>query len=149
VGLNVTGSLLLPAALLDDLAAQGTPQAIFVQAIHRVYCDFVTRMTKSAEPVFTAHDTIAAAVLLDAGIAVESIEATPALVRDKTGRGGVWGQAPRATAPTHRFVTKIDAAAIERRIRDALAGAPAHEEAGSAASAPSATTGTAAYPSVE
>jgi purine nucleosidase len=121
VGMNVTGPLLLPASLLDDLAVQGTPQASFVRAIHQVYADFVTRATKSAAPVFTVHDTIAAAVLLDAGIALEWVEATPVLVRDETGRGGVWGQAPRTNAPTHRFVTKIDAAAIERRIRHALA----------------------------
>jgi purine nucleosidase len=127
VGMNVTGPLLLPAALLDDLAEQGTPQARFVRAIHRVYSDFVTQTYGRAERVFTIHDTIAAAVLLDVGITVESVDATPALVRDESGRGGVWGQAPLADAPTHRFVTRIDAAAIERRIRHALAPTPVHQ----------------------
>jgi purine nucleosidase len=127
VGMNVTGPLLLPASLLDELAEQGTPQATFVRAIHRVYSEFVTRASESAERVFTVHDTIAAAVLLDAGIVLEAVAATPALVHDEAGRGGVWGQAPRAGAPTHHFVTKVDAAAIERRIRQALAVAPARE----------------------
>jgi purine nucleosidase len=127
VGMNVTGPLLLPAALLDDLAAQGSPRARFVRAIHRVYVEFVTQATGSAERVFTVHDTTAAAVLLDPGIALESVDATPALVRDETGRGGVWGQAPKPDAPAHRFVTKIDGSAIERRIRHALAPAPASE----------------------
>src|SRR5262249_21743604 len=79
-GMNVTGPLLLPATLLDELAEQGPPQARFVRAIHQVYCAFVTQEAGSAARVFTAHDTIAATVLLDAGIATETVAATPAVV---------------------------------------------------------------------
>jgi purine nucleosidase len=120
VGMNVTGQVLLPMRLLDDLAGRGTPQAAFAQATHRHYSAFVTRATGSAEPVFTVHDTIAAAVLLDGRIATGSVAATPVVQRDAAGRSSLWGRAAAGSAPTHRFVTTVDRGAVEQRIRRAL-----------------------------
>lgn len=120
VGMNVTGRFLLPFSLLDELAAQGPPKARFARDIHVFYSDFVTRSYGKDDPVFTIHDTIAAAVSLDPRTAVESVDARPALVQDENGRGGVWGEDSGPGGVTHRFVVEVDRSKIEARIRATL-----------------------------
>jgi purine nucleosidase len=121
VGMNVTGRFLVPFSLLDGLAAQGGAKARFARDIHVFYSDFVTRTYGRDEPVFTIHDTIAAAVLLDPRTAVESVDARPALAEDEDGRGGVWGEDSGPDDATHRFVVEVDRSEIEARIRETLA----------------------------
>ena len=120
VGMNVTGRLLFPMAMLDDLARRGNPKASFIQATHRFYSAFVTRSSNSPEPVFTAHDTVAAVVMLSPTEAVESVQATASLTFDADGRGSVWGTAPAARRTVHRFITNVRPQEVDKRIRTAL-----------------------------
>jgi purine nucleosidase len=120
VGMNVTGRLLFPMAMLDDLAEGGNPEARFAQATHRFYSAFVTKNNNSPEPVFSAHDTVAAVVMLGPTNVFEAVQATPSLVFDAHGGASMWGKAPVAGRSTHRFVTKVEPVEVEKRIRLAL-----------------------------
>jgi purine nucleosidase len=120
VGMNVTGSMLFPMALLDELAERGSAKASFTQATHRLYGAFVTRAYNSPEPVFTAHDTVAATVMLSPTNVFGAVQASPSLVFDSDGRGSIWGTAPVPGRSVHRFITRVEPAEVEKRIRLAL-----------------------------
>jgi purine nucleosidase len=122
VGMNVTGRLLMPEAMLDELAALGTPKASFARATHRLYSDFVTRTSGSQERVFTMHDTVAAAVMLSADVIRGSVYAVPFVEQDEQGRACLWGRASGPRERGHRFVTEVDRTKVERMVRRALAG---------------------------
>lgn len=120
VGMNVTGPLLLPTSMLDDLADQGSPSALFARATHQLYSEFVTQRSGSPNKVFNVHDTVAAAIMLDSSTVLEMVAATPVVIRDTAGRSAIWGVECASGEQTHRFVTKVDAAAVEKRIHLAL-----------------------------
>jgi purine nucleosidase len=120
VDMNVTGHLLFPMAMLDDLAERGNPKASFIEAPHRFYSAFITKNNNSPEPVFTAHDTVAATVMLSPVNVFDAVQATPSLVFDADGRGSIRGTQPVTGRSVHRFVTRVEPAEVEKRIRFAL-----------------------------
>ena len=122
VGMNVTGPALFPASLLDELSASGKEIACFERDVHQWYINFVTNAWECAERAFTAHDTIAACVLLDEDVALRSVKATPVVCCSESGHGQLWGAAPVEGSVAHQFVTAIDQAKVEQRIRAALGG---------------------------
>jgi len=124
VGMNVTGPLLLPATLLDEVAASGKGTAVFSRDVHQCYVEFLTQAWRRAERVFNVHDTVAASLMIDPAVATRVVRAAPVLLYDEQGRGQLWGARPGPRSVVHRFVTAVDARSIERFIRLALQAGP-------------------------
>jgi len=122
VGMNVTAPLVFPASILDELAVPGNRRACFEREVHQWYIDFVTKAWGSVERVFAAHDTIAACVLLEEEMTRRCVKATPVVRYGEARRGELWGATPAEGSVVHQFVTEVDTARIEQRMRSALGG---------------------------
>lgn len=122
VGMNVTARLRLRFA---DLAARAetSTRAAFVRDITADYSRYCTTTYDSPERIFTAHDSVAAAVMLDPAVVLSATSAH-AVVRRSVGlgdgRASIWGEAAGA-GQLHRFVTAVDYRTIESRIWQSLA----------------------------
>ncbi|GII82532.1 nucleoside hydrolase [Sphaerisporangium siamense] len=118
VGVNVTGTALLPDAGLDALRAAGTPVAGFAAAILAAYRDL--RERRSGARDVPLHDPLAAAILLDPGLTTGALTAPVAVLREDSS----WRARPAHTAPgpVARVVTGVDAAGFVARFVRTLTG---------------------------
>ena len=117
VGMNVTGRLRLAWADLVARSAVGKT-ATFVRDITEDYHRYCTGTYRSEDPIYTAHDSVAAAVMLDPTVMLSAVGARPRVLHED-GRAAVWGIAP-AQGPAHRFVTDLDYRSIGARITATL-----------------------------
>ncbi|MEN0140404.1 MAG: nucleoside hydrolase [Rhodococcus sp. (in: high G+C Gram-positive bacteria)] len=117
VGMNVTGRLRLAWA---DVVARSAPGkvATFVRDITEDYHRHCTSTYRAETPVYTSHDSVAAAVMLDPAAVLAAIDAHPQVYREG-GRSSVWGVV-RARGPVHRFVIDVDYRSIRDRIAATL-----------------------------
>ncbi|MFE7422979.1 nucleoside hydrolase [Rhodococcus sp. NPDC057529] len=117
VGMNVTGRLRLAWA---DLVARSAPGkvAAFVRDITDDYHRHCTSSYGAEDPIYTAHDSVAAAVMLDPTVVLSATDAQPR-VRRMDGRSSIWGVTP-ARGPVHRFVTDVDYRSTGDRIAATL-----------------------------
>ncbi|BAH48649.1 putative nucleoside hydrolase [Rhodococcus opacus B4] len=117
VGMNVTGRLRLAWA---DVVARSAPGkvATFVRDITEDYHRHCTTTYRAEHPVYTSHDSVAAAVMLDPAAVLSAIDAHPQVLRED-GRSSVWGVA-RARGTVHRFVIDVDYRSIRDRIAATL-----------------------------
>ncbi|QYB04486.1 nucleoside hydrolase [Rhodococcus sp. USK10] len=117
VGMNVTGRLGLDWA---DLVARSVPGkvATFVRDITEDYHRHCTITYRADHPIYTSHDSVAAAVMLDPTVVLSATDAQPRVHR-VDGRSSVWGVTP-ARGPVHRFVTDVDFRSIRDRIAATL-----------------------------
>ncbi|NLE82460.1 MAG: nucleoside hydrolase [Rhodococcus sp.] len=120
VGMDVTGRLPLPWATLTDLAATSS-LARFVHAISDDYHRYCTATYGAAEPIVTAHDAVAAVVMLDPTV-VTAAQHLTGHVEEHDGRSSLWGQECVGVTPSHRFVTGIDYTRVAEHITATLAG---------------------------
>ncbi|WAM15024.1 nucleoside hydrolase [Rhodococcus sp. JS3073] len=117
VGMNVTGRLRLAWADLVARSAVGKT-ATFVRDITEDYHRYCTSTYRAENPIYTAHDSVAAAVMLDPAVVLAADDAQPR-VRHEDGRAAVWGVTP-VRGPAHRFVTDLDYGSIGARIAATL-----------------------------
>ncbi|MDQ0614069.1 purine nucleosidase [Microbacterium sp. W4I4] len=120
VGMDIGGTFLVPYALLEEHARNGSPQARFIHDATAFYSDFVTRSYGLGDRAFTVWDSIAAAVFLDPAL-IRRVERLPAAVHwDESGRASVWGDPAAAHGTAHTFVSDVDRDAVRRLIVGAL-----------------------------
>lgn len=117
VGMDATSPVLLAADLLEG----GGRRARFARATHRLYSEVVTRRARSPEPVFAAHDSIAAAVAVDPATVLRSVVAATPYLGSAAGGPAIRGRRTGSGDPVHRFVTAVDRDRLERHLRRALA----------------------------
>ncbi|AEF43090.1 nucleoside hydrolase [Hoyosella subflava] len=112
VGMNVTAPLHVPFTLFER--AEGV-LGEFVRSISAGYAEYATRMYESAELIVTAHDSVAAAVLAQPGVVVESEKGTGEVIR-ADGCSALWatGDGP------HEFATAVDYQAVLERIQQTI-----------------------------
>ena len=115
--MNVTGRLRLAWADLVARSAVGKT-ATFVRDITEDYHRYCTGTYRSEDPIYTAHDSVAAAVMLDPTVVLSAVGAQPQVLHED-GRAAMWGIAP-AQGPAHRFVTDLDFRSIGERITATL-----------------------------
>ncbi|RKM76837.1 nucleoside hydrolase [Rhodococcus opacus] len=117
VGMNVTGRLRLAWA---DLVARSEvgKTATFVRDITEDYHRYCTSTYRAEDPIYTAHDSVAAAVMLDPPVVLSATDARPRVIHED-GRAAVWGVTP-VRGPAHRFVTDLDNRSIRTRIAATL-----------------------------
>ena len=121
VGMNVTGRVHVPQAVLTDAAARQHSTAEFVAGITEYYSDFVTRTSGATKRVFTIHDTIAASVLLDPKVIDEQSGQPVAVDYTRDPRGGVWAtSAAEPARPAHDVITEVDVGAIIDRVQSTI-----------------------------
>ncbi|MFD4369590.1 nucleoside hydrolase [Rhodococcus sp. NPDC058521] len=111
VGMNVTARLRVP---LERLAESDTRVGEFTRTIVSDYSRYCTRMYGAEEPIFTAHDVVAAAVLIDDQVLLASTSAQPAVRMGDDRRSSLWGRTA-VGQPTHRFAQDVDFARVLRR----------------------------------
>lgn len=123
VGMDVTGRLQMPWTESGELAGT-TKIARFVHAITADYHMYCTSTYDVDHPIYTSHDGVAAAVMLDPAVILASEEATGVVEWSADGRASWWGLSPGGTqsAAVHRVVTEIDYEAVRTRINRTLAG---------------------------
>jgi len=117
VGMNVTGRLRLAWADLVARSAVGRT-ATFVRDITEDYHQYCTSTYRVEDPIYTAHDSVAAAVMLDPTVVLSAADARPRVLHED-GRAAVWGVTP-VRGPAHRFVTDLDYRSIRARIATTL-----------------------------
>ncbi|MFF2113984.1 nucleoside hydrolase [Rhodococcus koreensis] len=117
VGTNVTGRLRLTWADLVARSASGKV-ATFVRDITEDYHRYCTSTYRAEHPIYTSHDSVAAAVMLDPTVVLSATDAQPRVHR-VDGRSSVWGVSP-ARGPVHRFVTDVNYRSIRDRIAATL-----------------------------
>ncbi|MFD9664715.1 nucleoside hydrolase [Rhodococcus sp. NPDC059968] len=117
VGMNVTGRLRLAWADVDARSAVGKT-ATFVRDITEDYHRYCTSTYRAEDPIYTAHDSVAAAVMLDPAVVLTATDAQPR-VHHEDGRAAVWGVNP-VRGPAHRFVTDLDYRSVGARITATL-----------------------------
>lgn len=118
VGMNVTGRLRMPWADLTALAGHSTTAA-FVRDITTDYHRYCTTTYRSAEPIYTSHDSVAAAAMLDPTVVLSAADLTGHILRASDGRASLWGQSV-TQSDRHRFAFDLDYTAIRLRINAVL-----------------------------
>lgn len=123
VGMDVTGRLRMPWTELEELAGT-TEIARFVHALTADYHVYCTSTYEVDHPIYTSHDSVAAAVMLDPSVILASEKITGDVEWSADGRASWWGRSPGGTQPAaaHRVVTEIDYEAVRTRINRTLAG---------------------------
>ncbi len=119
VGMDVTARLQIPWADLEERAAESVT-ARFVRAITANYQVHCTRTYGAERPMFTSHDSVAAAVLLEPAIVRGSSTVVGRVDHDEMGWASLWGHRPGSEIPRHRVVTDLDYAVVREFVERAL-----------------------------
>ncbi|AEF41765.1 Purine nucleosidase [Hoyosella subflava DQS3-9A1] len=122
-GMNVTGLFRFSASeFFSRGSADGTPEPVpeLLRAIHGKYVRYCSEYYGSREPIFTAHDGVAAAILAEPSVIRRSAVGVPYVTSQP--RPALWGR--RAVPPEsgHQFVTALNEPGIHSRIRAVFGG---------------------------
>ncbi len=117
-GMNVTGLFRFSAAeFLADGAADGASEPVpgLLRAIHGKYVQYCTDYYASTEPIFTAHDGVAAAILAEPSVVRTTVVGNPYVSSQP--RPALWGRRGAPAESHHQFVTSVNESRVHGRIR--------------------------------